>query len=107
MSQLMIQQSDHGKTFAIDLGDQFVIQLAENPSTGYQWQVISINDRIVVLQASNYENASGVAMGGGGTKTFVYQAKTLGTDQIRLILQREWEPQDKAIDRFAVTIHVQ
>jgi inhibitor of cysteine peptidase len=107
MSEITIVQSDVGKTFAVRRGDLIVIRLAENPTTGYRWEVDMADDRVIALQGSDYAEANGAGIGGGGTRTFTFKAQAPGTVQVALRLRREWEPEDSAIDRFDVTIRVQ
>lgn len=107
MSEIVIVQSDQGKTFEARQGDSILIRLAENPTTGYRWEVDVADDRIIALQDSDYTEAPGAGIGGGGTRTFTFKAQSPGTVQVRLKLMRKWKPEDPALDRFEVTIRVQ
>jgi inhibitor of cysteine peptidase len=107
VSEIVIVQSDQGKTFEVRQGDLISFRLAENPTTGYQWEVDAADDRVIALQDSDYSMAPGAGIGGGGTRTFTFKAQSSDTVQVRLKLRREWEPEDTALDRFEVTIRVQ
>lgn len=106
MTNLVIQQSDQGKTLAIHVADHLVIRLAENPSTGYQWEISTTDGARLDLLASAYEPTGG-ALGGGGTRSFTFQVQEPGTASIRLHLKRAWEAEEQAIAHFGVTLHVQ
>lgn len=107
MAETVIVQDDQGKSFEVRQGNIILIRLAENPTTGYQWELDAIDEEIIELQDSDFSMAPGTGIGGGGTRTLTFQAQSPGTVKIQLKLRREWEPEDAAIDRFEVTIRVQ
>lgn len=104
MQEIIILQSDKGKTFEPHQGDSILIRLEENPTTGYIWEVDVANDQIIYLKDSNFSTANDTVIGGGGIRIFTFTAQSPGTGEVKLELRREWE--EKAIDHFGVTIHV-
>lgn len=107
MSEIVILDSDQGKTFEVQAGDLIAIRLPENPTTGYRWEISGVDNQLVELQGSDYSVAPGCGTGGGGTRTFHFRAKSTGTAQIQLRRRRSWEPETKAIEQFTVNIQVQ
>ena len=107
MSEIVIVQSDQGKTFEINQGNVIQICLEENQSTGYQWEIDALDEQVVAFQDSDYSRVPGTGIGGGGVQTFTFKAQSPGTVKIRLKLRRAWEPEEAAIDRFEVTLRVQ
>lgn len=107
MSEVVIEQSDQGETFEVRPGDQILIRLEENPTTGYQWHVDLADEQVLALEGSDYVQAEDAGVGGGGTRTFRFGAQSPGTVDLVLRLRREWEAEEAAIDRFDVTIRVQ
>jgi predicted secreted protein len=105
VAERVIVQDDQGKIFEVRQGDIVLIRLAENPSTGYQWEVDAVAEQVVELQGSDFSMV-GRSIGGGGWRTFPFKAQSPGTAKIQLKLRREWEPEDATIDRFGVTIRV-
>ncbi len=67
------------------VGDTFVIQLAMNPSTGYQWQLTPSGDPGVNLKSSEYvqdpQTSTGTetAVGVGGVENWTFTAEAAGT----------------------------
>ncbi len=106
MPEILVSSSDKGRMFEAKQGDVIVIRLDENITTGYSWESGVIDSPFVEASPSEYTSAAGTAMGRGGTRTFRFQAKSSGSGQIRLRLRRPWEPEDAAIDSFAVNIQV-
>jgi inhibitor of cysteine peptidase len=103
MKKLLITEVDRGKTFEIQLGNLIVIQLPENPTTGFRWKVQEINSQLLSVQRSNYSISSDSGVGGGGTRTFVLTTLREGFTKVVLKLSQEWEPQTSA-NSFEVVI---
>jgi inhibitor of cysteine peptidase len=106
VSQLTITQADQGKSFEIRRGDRIAIRLAESPTTGYRWAIDQINPEAIALIDSTFSLGSEAGVGGGGVRTFTFQAKTAGTAQIRLKKWRDWEGDSSIDERFDVTVRV-
>jgi predicted secreted protein len=104
MSDILITQDDHGRSFTVNLGDLIVIHLKENLTTGYTWELMEIDPAILEFLESNYSPDPGRLMGTGGTRTFRFQAKSLGSQQIHLRYRRYWE---EAKEHFIADIKVQ
>lgn len=85
------------------LGRRLRLSLAENPTTGYQWAVVS-SDNLVL--ESDVFTPNGAAIGGGGTRELLWQAHSLGSNQLTLAQRRTWEPIEKALARFTLTVVV-
>lgn len=107
MSEIVILDSDRGKTVEAHVGDSLTIHLAENPTTGYRWEVSTVDNQPIEFQGADYQIAPRTGIGGGGTRTFRWQTKATGTAQIQLKLRRSWEPEEKAIKQFTVNIRIQ
>jgi inhibitor of cysteine peptidase len=106
LSPMIIRKIDQGQNFEISQGDMVSIQLEENPTTGYQWEIKGIDDQVVALQNSEYISASGGNIGAGGIRIFTFLAKSEGITQVRLVLRRSWESEESAIEHFEVTLRV-
>ncbi|TGD36363.1 ImmA/IrrE family metallo-endopeptidase [Brevibacterium aurantiacum] len=100
------------KDLVVDVGDEIVTTIPENPSTGYQWipsgQSKSVPDdsASVIVVDSTFENSnqreitaqSGVATGAPGIRRFHLKANAAGEWSQELSLRRPFEPPDKSID---------
>ena len=92
MNNILEIHENEGNKFEIDLGDTIRVILKEIPGSGYRWQIVFIDNNILSALGSEYLPVSGNAIGGGGSKVFMFKAKSLGTTNIKLGLRREWEP---------------
>ena len=106
MSEIVIMKSDQGRTVEVHQEDSILIRLDENPTTGYRWKVCEINKQILEFQNSYYTMAHGAGLGGGGTRTILFRAKSIGDGQIQLRLRRSWEPENVFLEHFEITIIV-
>ena len=96
MPEILITQSDQGRTIEVNQGDLIVIRLAENLTTGYGWELEAVDSKVLELLDSDYSEDRGELMGSGGTRTFRFQAESPGNQQIQLGYRRPWE--DEASD---------
>jgi inhibitor of cysteine peptidase len=89
------------------MGDTIAVQLDENPTTGFRWAPEQDNPDVLAPQPSEYTQAPGTGVGGGGRKRFVFEASKPGTCRLAFKLWREWEGDRSITQRFEVTIVVQ
>ncbi|WP_287660257.1 MULTISPECIES: protease inhibitor I42 family protein [unclassified Microcystis] len=54
MSEIVILDSDRGKTFEVRAGDLIAIRLAENPTTSYRWEISGVDNQLVKFPSSDY-----------------------------------------------------
>jgi inhibitor of cysteine peptidase len=90
---------NEGRTVDIGVGQEFIIELDSNPSTGYGWQA-SYDATMLELVGGEptYEadEAEGAVVGGGGTELFRFKALESGVAQITLTYAQPWEGGDVA-----------
>lgn len=91
---------------ATAVGQDVVIKLASNPTTGYDWQIGGSPDpRIAALIESDYELPRSPAPGAGGQRRWTFRAVGPGTTTIRFDYARPWErtPPEKSTT-FTITV---
>jgi inhibitor of cysteine peptidase len=102
-ADLELDVAADGRVVTLVVGQGLRLRLAENPTTGYQWSVSSSGD---LLLESNVFTPTGAAVGGGGLRELRWRARAAGSNPVTLVQRRAWEPIDKAIGRFAITVVV-
>ncbi len=79
-------------TIETTVGQDIVIALGSNPTTGYVWQVGGrVDPAIVALMSSDYEPSPSTALGAAGHQRWTFRAVGRGTTTIRLDYARPWE----------------
>jgi inhibitor of cysteine peptidase len=103
---LKLTAKDANKTFQLRVGDQVVIALDANPSTGFDWDIDQTKSTMLALQGKTFQASSPGLPGSGGTDTFTFKALTAGTVNLRLKYWRSFEGPASITNRYAVTFQV-
>jgi inhibitor of cysteine peptidase len=103
MAEVVLTQTQSGKRVNAAPADVIVIRLAEQPTTGYRWQV---ENAVGLVQTGDDFTVSSNAPGTGGERTFRFAIQQSGTAQIALSLRRPWEAGTAPAAHFEVTVEV-
>jgi inhibitor of cysteine peptidase len=90
---------------SVKAGQEFLIALPSNPTTGYSWKGMANNGNVLVY-GSAYEAPASKLMGAGGQQIFVLLAKSAGTSTVTFSYGRPWQKGMKPAKTmtFAVTV---
>lgn len=94
--------------FTVKAGENFLIELKSNPSTGYQWQT-EYDETYLLLVEHFYvpdtlpEGGEGV-VGAGGVEKFDFRGLVPGATQITFSYAREWEEEPIETKVYEITI---
>ena len=105
--KVTITKDDDGQTVPVRMGDTVRIELAGNPSTGYQW-ILPAYPRSLPLVDQGYEPDQPEAVGSGGTFFFIFKPDIFAAGQqvpLRFEYARSWEDEDPE-ETFSVTLDV-
>ncbi len=94
--------ADAGTRRSLRVGESVTVVLAENPTTGYQWQPEV--DASALVQTDDHYDGPTVPRGAGGTRRVTFVAKRAGTTGLRLVKKRPWET--SPIETYEVTLDV-
>ena len=106
MSEVTLSEADSGKSISLVAGDTMIVRHNENPTTGYRWAVERGDNRIIALRHCDYERAQDSAVGAGGQRVLVLEARRSGSVHLSLQLRREWEREKPIARSFDVLIQV-
>ncbi|MFN7148583.1 MAG: protease inhibitor I42 family protein [Microthrixaceae bacterium] len=93
---------------SLEVGGRATLELAANPTTGYQWELAAEPDSsIVTIVSDTYVAPDSSAVGAGGTQRMVVEGVAPGTASIELRYVRPWEtdaePAETATFELAVS----
>lgn len=88
-------------------GEEFIIILTANWTTGFSWQLAQpVNESIVTVLRTEYKPSEPVLDGSGGKEFWTFRAKAAGTTTISFKYARPWEKGKAPADavQFMVTV---
>lgn len=98
--------ADNGKTVTITEGTKFAVQLAENPTTGFQWQA-TVTPGLEIVSDDYQTDAHAEGMVGvGGTRTWIVHAKDAGDQKFSATYKRSWETTTGDETAFALNVNI-
>ncbi len=95
--------TDPDKTIHVKVGEEFIIELKSNPTTGYSWEYTGVYEWIQVMDKT-YETDTPVLTGSGGTDIFTFKANSEGTAMLDFVYKRSWETTSAEQKTFTVEV---
>ncbi|MCL7413672.1 MAG: protease inhibitor I42 family protein [ANME-2 cluster archaeon] len=99
-----ITEDFNGSNMELKTGDIFYINLNENPTTGFSWQM-NTTDGLVVVSDEYIAPDTGL-VGAGGVHEWEMRAVAPGTQQVTAVYRRSWEDVTGDEQIFGFTIEV-
>ena len=110
LKSLQLTDADDGKTVTVTKGQNILVKLSANPSTGYQWVVAATNRTFGYPASDRFVATSGGAVGSGGIQRFMWKTSSaldiLGTHSVRLEYKRPWENNVAPAKTFSFTVNI-
>jgi inhibitor of cysteine peptidase len=105
MNSTEVGEEDFGRARELEVGDELVIRLPENPTTGFRWHITSSGDGDLQTVDDSFEPGSVVALpGSAGHRVIRLVARTAGRVRLSLAHQRSWSPLDVTPQQLTITI---
>jgi inhibitor of cysteine peptidase len=99
--------TDPGTRFEVDPGDEFVVVLESNPTTGFSWQLeVEPPDYIVRFVSSVYVEPDTDLVGAAGRQELTFEAVGEGTAEIQLWYVRGFDDPPEPADRAQFEVAV-
>jgi predicted secreted protein len=106
MQKLLLTQVDNEQSFSVEKGVFIEIELDENLSTGYQWEIDEFDTEVVELISSEPLPIQDLAPGSGGRRRIEFRAVGEGTSRVKLKYWQPWEGESSIVERFHTVIVV-
>ena len=102
--QVLLTEQDNGTSVELTVGEELLVQLAGNPTTGYMWSVTDLEEEYLQQQGEpDYERDSEL-IGAGGVYTFHFKALQAGQTTLALAYARSFEPDVPPQQTFSVGV---
>jgi inhibitor of cysteine peptidase len=101
-----ISADDNGSTVEMKQGQTLVLSIGGNPTTGYIWEVESVDENILQSMGEPDYKSDSMLIGSGGTYKFKFTAVSAGTTTLKLKYWRTFEPENPPVENFEVTVKV-
>lgn len=109
LPEILVEKDANGTTVTLDVDQVLAIKLESNPTTGYAWHVMELDESILQAEGGPemIEPTQATPMlGAGGWEVLRYQAKASGETTIKLGYSRSFEPDVPPIETFKLTVKV-
>ena len=104
---LKLTETDNGSDVNLDAGGQLMITLPGNPSTGFSWEVSSVDGDILAQEGEpEYFGEDSMLVGLGGQVRFIFIAKEAGSTTLELVYHRPWETNVAPLQTFTILVTV-
>jgi inhibitor of cysteine peptidase len=104
--QVRLTGEDGGTTIEVSVGDEVMIELEANPSTGYGWTHEGGDVAVLAPMGEPEYQSESELPGSGGMMTWLFEARAEGSTKIELAYRRPWETDVEPERWFAVTVEV-
>lgn len=102
---LVSEKEADASEIEVNLGEEFVIVLDRNATTGYQWAVENYDNKFITFIESKYE-PSGDATGAGGKSVWTFKANNQGKTIISMKYSRPWEKDVEPIKKQKFNVNI-
>jgi inhibitor of cysteine peptidase len=102
--QVNLTASNNGEKITLYAGQELVIQLDGNPTTGYTWEAKDL-DATMFKQVGDatFASSNPNLVGSGGTLTLSFRVLKTGTAPLTLVYHRSWETTEAPLNTFSIT----
>lgn len=107
--EVLVEKDANGTTVTLDVDQVLAIKLESNPTTGYAWHVMDVDESILQAEGGPemIEPTQATPMlGAGGWQVIRYRAKASGETVMTLGYSRSFEPDVPPIETFTLTVKV-
>jgi inhibitor of cysteine peptidase len=98
-----LRAKDSGRSIRVKVKDKISLELEENPTTGFGWQIAQL-PFLLELVDSDYQPDAPQRCGSGGLRTWQFVVARSGSGTLRLEYGRPWEKDVGPMSTFEVSL---
>ena len=108
--EVKLDASANGRQVELQKGQTLVITLESNPTTGFRWEMVEIEESILRQMGEPEFKVSDPREppppGTGGWETWRFEAMSPGQAALKLVYHRPWEEDVEPLETFSVQVMV-
>jgi inhibitor of cysteine peptidase len=102
------EQPEQTRDVTVEAGSTLTVALCANPTTGFQWEEIAVDDPDVVEQADRgYQAPDSDALGASGREVWTFRAPEVGQTTLASTYGQPWEGGIKEEWTFTLAVTVE
>ena len=105
-TEVRLDANDNGRQIKVKKGQVLVVILESNPTTGYLWEVVECEQRILQQVGEAEFEPESDKIGAPGVATLRFKALNTGSTALRLIHHRPWEKDVDPLATFSLRVVV-
>jgi inhibitor of cysteine peptidase len=103
---VLLNESMNGSTIAVPLNTTLTLELMENPSTGYSWNLTTTSGLRIAADAYVPDAANASVVGSGGIHRWRILTVATGLQKITGVYGRPWENLTAGASTFSAEVSV-
>ena len=96
------EYTGHNDEITARVGEEFIIALESNPTTGYRWEAHYDNSILQLMH--RWFSPSSPGIGSGGIERFRFRCLAVGESRLRQMYKRPWEK--ISVEDIVFQVHV-
>jgi len=105
--QVNLVAADNGQNIRLFAGQELIIQLDGNPTTGYTWETRDLDTKMFMQVGEvQFTSSDPKLVGSGGIQTLTLKVLNKDNSTLTLIYHRPWEKDVQPAKTFSVTATV-
>ena len=106
VGNLVVNESQNTGLVYMNQSKLITVRLAENPTTGFQWNLTTTPGLRIMRDEYVPTDTSGTIVGSGGIHVWDISTEMPGQQEIRAVYKRSWEPTTGNESAFSMTVVV-
>jgi inhibitor of cysteine peptidase len=107
-NKLQLTEKDNGSQITLHAGEKMEIVLPGNPSTGYNWEIQTMDTAILEkVGDTEFTSDNQGLVGAGGKLILTFEAKKIGNTSLELTYLRPWELNVDPLQKFTLQVTVE
>jgi len=106
VGHLVVTEEQNKASVFVNQSNVITVQLPENPTTGYQWNLTTTPGLRVMNDTYVASDTTGKIVGSGGIHVWDISPIVQGEQKIEAVYKRSWEPLTGNETSFSMTVYV-